>query len=152
MTPARQGQPGAGNVGAGLYDSSVFQSQTLTRMRSRLAAPAIQEIAEMVFYTMGRYYRDGQSFPGFGGDEGFQMLPWKTIDNLDEYDVYLDPASIAPISQSALRQMVMMLLDKGHMPLKYALKMLDIPDGDAIADEQTAQMQLAAMAKLKRPR
>jgi len=44
------------------------------------------------------------------------------------------------------------LMDKGKVPLKYALDVLDIPGGDEIADQQREEMELGAMNRLKKPR
>lgn len=154
FTPMRSGQPAAGNIAQSLFDASVFQSQVLTRMRAKLMAPAIQEVAELVFYAMCRYYTQDQSFPGFGMGNEMSMATWKSSDPDWEgnYEIYLDPGSIKPLSASYLRSLVSTLLDKGHVPLKFALETLDVPDADSIADEQREQMELAAMSKIKRPR
>lgn len=154
FTPTRSGQPGAGNIAQGLYDASVFQSQVLTRMRAKLMAPALQQLAELVFYTMMRYYQsEDMSFPGFGGST-VEMQQWKPAgtDWEDKYDMYLEPGSIKPLSASFLRGLVTMLLEKGHVPLKYALEMLEIPDAESIAEERREELELGAMSKLRRPR
>lgn len=157
FTPMRAGQPAAGNIAQSLFDASVFQSQVLTRMRSKLMAPTVQQTAEMVFYSMCRYYTQEQAFPGFGRDaEGrtMEMLPWKPASPKwqDEYDLYLDPGSIKPLSASYLRSLVTALMDKGKIPVKFALETLDFPDADEIADEQREELELGAMNKLKKPR
>ena len=61
-------------------------------------------------------------------------------------------AASSTVSASSMRRLVLALLDKGHLPLKFALEMLDIPGADEIAEAQEQQMQLAALSKLKRPR
>lgn len=146
----RQGEPQPGNIAQGLFDASVFQSQVLTRMRAKLMAPSVQALAELVFYTMCRYYKQERSFPGFGGD--LEMVPWKKPADPEDYDVYLDPGSIKPTSSSALRALVIGLMDKGKLPLKYALEQLELPGAEEIAEEQRKEMELSAILKLKRPR
>ena len=82
------------------------------------------------------------------------MVPWKPAQGgwENRYDVYLEPGSIKPLSASFLRGLVTMLLEKGHVPLKYALELLDIPDADEIAEERRQELELGAMAKQRRPR
>lgn len=152
FTPARAGQAGAGNISQDLFDATVFQSQVLTRMRAKLMAPAIQQLSELVYYTMCRYYVQEQAFPGFGKE--ISMVKWQPAaeDWQDAYEVYLDPGSIRPLSASYLRSLVSVLLDKGKLPLKYALETLDLPGAEEIADEHREELELGAMNKLKRPR
>jgi hypothetical protein len=149
FTPARAGQSGAGNVSQDLFDATVFQSQVLTRMRSKLMAPSVQSAAELIFYCMSRFYTQQQSFPGFGSD--FKMVPWTPVDGAS-YDFYLDPGSIQPMSSSYLRALVTALGDKNKLPTKYVLDVLGIPGSAEIAEEQREELELAAMGKLRRPR
>lgn len=152
FTPARAGQSGAGNISQDLFDATVFQSQVLTRMRAKLMAPSIQQLAETIYYTMCRYYRQEQSFPGFGKE--MSSVGWQPAadDWQDAYEVYLDPGSIRPLSASYLRSLVSVLLDKGKLPLRYALETLDLPSADEIAEEHREELELGAMNKIKRPR
>lgn len=149
FTPARAGQSGAGNVSQDLFDATVFQSQVLTRMRSKLLAPSVQQAAELIFYCMCRFYTQAQSFPGFGAD--FKMVPWTPVDE-KAYDMFLDPGSIQPMSSSYLRALVTALGDKNKLPTKYVLDTLGIPGSAEIAEEQREELELAAMSKLRRPR
>lgn len=152
FTPARGGQQAQGNISQDLFDATVFQSQVLTRMRAKLMAPSMQCLAETVFYNMMRYYRDA-SFPGFANGE-IDMAKWTPAPGNWEsvYDVYVDPSSIKPLSASYLRSLVSILMDKGKVPASYALKLLDVPNAEEIAEEQRQEMELAALTKLKRPR
>lgn len=152
FTAMRQGMPQAGNIAQSLFDASVFQAQVLTRMRAKLLAPAMQKVAERVFYAMCIAYRSGATFPGFG-ESGLEMTEWSpTATGLNEYEVFLDPSSIRPLSSSALRSLILALLEKGQLPLKYALEQLDFPHADEVAEEQRQQLELAAIAKTRRPR
>ena len=152
-TPARQGQTSPGNQSADLYDSTIFQSQFLTRLRSRLMSEPIQAVAEMVFYTMCRFYRDGQAFAGVTKDN-VEWAKWESIDDssLEGYDLILDPASLKPVSMTALRGIVMELMKGGQVPLKFALQTLDVPNADELAEDARQQQELAALTRLKRPR
>jgi hypothetical protein len=62
FTAARQGNPGAGNVGSDLFDSAVSQSQSITRLRSKLFSYSVQKAAELVFYTMCKFYKNPRHF------------------------------------------------------------------------------------------
>jgi hypothetical protein len=150
---ARGGQQGNGNIGPDLMDASIIESSRLTRLRMRILSESVQDLAEMVFYTMARYYNDYR-FPRFdNGRNEPDLITWSSIaTTYDNYDVYLDPASVYAVSASAMRRLVLALLDKGHLPLKFALEMLDIPGADEMAEAQEQSMQLAALTKLKRPR
>ena len=152
FSPARKGQSGAGNTSADLYSSSIYQSQFLTRLRNRLMAESIQATAELTFYMMANYYKDGNAFPGFQGGE-VKMHQWKDMSStIDDYSVYLDPGSLRTVSMAALRQLYGELLKTGKIPLKFALEAMEIPVADEIAEAQTREMELAALSRLKKPR
>lgn len=152
-SPNRQGATSPGNQSADLFDSTLYQSQFLTRLRSRLMSEPTQQIAELVFYTMCRYYRDGDLFAGIEGSD-VKFTKWESIDEnkIEDWDIMLDPASLKPISMTALRGVVMELLKTGKMPLEYALKWLEVPDAEEIAETMKQEMELSALARLKRPR
>ncbi len=152
MQGARGGQQGAGNVSVDLADYSASESSRLTRLRMRILSESVQNLSELVFYTMARYY-DDYRFPKFDNKGGTSFITWSSIATIyDDYDIYLDPASTQAVSASSMRRLVLALLDKGHLPLKFALEMLDIPGADEIAEATEQQNQLAALTKLKRPR
>ena len=152
FSPARSGQTSPGNQSADLYDSTIYQAQSMTRLRSRLMAEPIQATAEMVFYTMCRFYKDGQAFAGVKGND-VQWTKWEGLESsMEDYDIQLDPGSLKPVSMTALRTIVVDLLKAGQIPLKYALEVLEVPNGDEIAEAQQQQQELAALSKVRRPR
>jgi hypothetical protein len=152
FTPSRSGESAKGNQSADLYDSTIFQSQVLTRLRSRLMAEPTQAIAEMVFYTMCQFYKDGQAFAGIESGD-VKWSKWEALGaTLDDYNIILDPGSLRPVSMTAMRQLVIGLLEKGQIPLRYALEQLEIPNSDEIAEAQQQQQELAALSKVKRPK
>ncbi len=59
---ARQGQTGAGNVSADLFESAVSQSQSITKLRARLFSYSVQKAAELAFYTMAKFYTNQRVF------------------------------------------------------------------------------------------
>jgi hypothetical protein len=152
MSGARSGQQGPGNISPDLADTSIIEGSRLTRLRMRILSESVQNLSELVFYTMARYY-DDYRFPKFDNKGGTSFITWNSIATVyDDYDIYLDPASVYAVSASSMRRLVLALLDKGHLPLKYALEMLDIPGHNEIAEAQEQQQQLAALTKMKRPR
>lgn len=149
FTGAREGKPGAGNVGTDLFDAAIFQSQALTRMRAKLLAWTVQRLSERLFELMAVFPVQG-SFPTFG--EEFKMVEWHPIDNPSEWNIYLDPGSIRPISMTALRKLVPSLKQMGMLDTRTALEMMDIPGAAEIADNIEAENALQALARVKRGR
>jgi hypothetical protein len=153
FSPSRAGESAKGNQSADLYDSTIFQSQFLTRLRSRLMAEPVQATAELVFYTMCRFYKDGQAFSGIESGD-VKWTQWNGVDEsaLQDYNIMLDPGSLRPVSMTAMRSLVTDLLQKGQIPLRFALEQLEFPNSDEIAEAQQQQQELAALSKIKRPR
>jgi hypothetical protein len=152
MQGARSGQQGHGNISPDLADTSILESSKLTRLRMRILAESVQNLSELVFYTMARYY-DDYRFPKFDNKGGTDLITWSSIATAyDDYDIYLDQASAYAVSASSMRRLVLALLEKGHVPLKFALEQLDIPGATEIAEQAEQQNQLNALLKLKRPR
>ena len=151
FSPSRQGQTSAGNISADLFDASVFQSQSLTRLRGRMLAESVLRIAQLVFYFMARFKTqpDVYTIPANGK---LERAVWRPVSDVKQNQLYLDEGSIRPLSGAALRQIVLALAKTGILPPKFILKSLDIPGADQIAEEAEQQMKLAAAAKLKRPR
>lgn len=148
-TQQRQGSAGAGNVGADLFEAAVAQSQTLTRLRGMMLAMSMQRLAEQVFYTMAKYISSG-SYPSFEG--GFKLTDWKGIEpqDLQKYGVYLDPASVQPMSASALRRLVPQLRQLQMLDTRSALDMLNVPGAHEIAENLEIEKALEALGRLKR--
>ena len=149
---ARQGETSPGNQSADLYDSTIYSSQFLTRLRSRLMAEPTQATAELVFYTMCRFYKDGQSFSGIDGGD-VKWTKWDGVDEsvLEDYNIMLDPGSLRPVSMSAMRALATELLKVG-LPIKYALEWMEVPNADEIGEAVQQNLELSAMSKIKRPR
>lgn len=149
FTPARQGQQGAGNVGADLFESAVAQAQSLTRLRAMMLACSIQRLAEQFFYTMAKYQGD-RKFPNFA--TGFKLTDWKRVDpqQAKEYEVFLDPSSIQPMSASALRNLVPKLRQMNMIDTRSGLEMLGVPASGEIAEHLEVEKALEALARLKR--
>lgn len=145
FSDARSGNPGAGNISSDLFDQSVMRSQGVTQLRGRLNAESYQRLAEMIFYTMARYYKR-QNLP-FRGEKGMEVVQWQDVKRPDQYDVMLDEASIRPLSQAMLQKLVPQLWAAGKLGTKRGLDMLDWPDAEGTTTEVQQEMALAALAK-----
>lgn len=149
FSQSRQGNPGAGNVGAELFDAAVQQSQSMTRMRGKLMAESVQRIADQFFYLMAAYYKDDH-FPDFS--EGFKMAKWPAIgpNGLDDFELHVDEASLMPISQMAMQKLVPILKKEGMMSTKTALETLNMPGASEEAESIEKEQSLQALARVQK--
>jgi hypothetical protein len=143
QTPARSGNLNPGNVGPDLFEAAVGQSQAGTRLTARLYAWSIQKVVELLFYTMSISYSEDKTIRS-GKD---QKAVWQADRNPFDYEVELPEGAVRPMSESALRNMVIELKKAQMMDTRHALDMLDVPDSDEIADALEAELKLAAIAK-----
>jgi hypothetical protein len=149
ISKAREGEAGAGNISPDLFDASLWQSQTMTRLRGRLLAESLQRLAQIVFYVDARY----KSLPdkmASQGKGGFSYVEWDPISNLDSYDAYLDEGALRVMSAAAMRSVVGALAKAQMLPTSFILESLDIPGAKELAEENMREKELAAMGKLKR--
>jgi hypothetical protein len=155
FSEARQGQSGGGNVSSDLFDATLWQSHYQTRLRGRLLAESLQRLAQIVFYVDARYksIADRVFVPNQGKDES-SVAEWEPIgaESMDKYDAHLDPGSLKVVSGGAMRSVVSALAKAQLLPTKYVLNAFDLPAADEIAEEQTKQLELGAMARLRKPR
>lgn len=150
-TQSRQGNPGAGNIGGDLFDAAVGQSQKLTIMKGLFLAQSVQRTAEQLFYLMAKYSPE-HAFFHQDGDGHVSLEKWQAIGEreIGAWNVWVDPGSIRPQSSSVLRRMVPELRKLGMVDTRNALKMLQVPNADQIADLIEKEQQLTALAKLRR--
>jgi len=149
---ARQGNPGAGNISPDLFDASIYASQAMTRLRARMLAESIQRLAQIVFYVQSRYQRlPDRRFIGIEREE-VSFASWEPTDSMDQYDAYLDEGSLRVLSGTALKSVVGALAKAGMLPTKYVLESLDVPNAEEISEEKLRESELAALARVKRPR
>lgn len=153
FTPARSGNPGAGNLSPELYDESVLRAQGLTQLRGRLGAVSFQLFSELWFYSMARFYHLKRTnlVPS---DEGRKPVEWKPLDYLmqgrpDIFDVEVDEASIQPLSQTVLRKMAPELMKAKILSVRRGLNMLNFPHAEEIAREHEQEMALEALSRAK---
>jgi len=141
-TQSRQGNMNPGNIGPDLFEAAVSQSQSGTRLTARLYAWSIQKVVELLFYTMSKSFNDPMVFR-----DKEKVVKWEPDSAADEYEVQVPEGAIRPMSESALRSMVIELKKAGMMDTRHGLDLMDIPDSDEIADAIEKEMALAALAK-----
>lgn len=67
FSQSRQGNPGAGNVSTDLFEASVNQSQSITRLKARLFSYSVEKAAQLMFWTMVAFYKRERIFWMGGG-------------------------------------------------------------------------------------
>lgn len=157
FSTSRSGDSGAGNTGADLFDASVYQSQYLTRLRSRLMSESIQKVVELTFYTMARYFVHDQKFVNWKYDsEAQENIPdtfkWSGTgsSHLDDFDIVLDPGSIRQFSSMALNKLALLLRQQGAIDTRSLLETLDFPRGSEIASNMEREQALQALSRISR--
>lgn len=152
FSSARQGQQGSGNVSADLFDAAIWQSQPLTRLRGRLLAESIQRLASIVFYVEARYKNIADKrFMGIEKGEA-DYASWNPIESMDSYDAHLDEGSLRVLSGAALKSVVATLAKAQLLPTEFILDTFDIPNSKEVAEDKMRELELSALARVKRPR
>jgi hypothetical protein len=148
FTPSRRGAAPQGNVSAPLFDATILQSQSMTRLRSKFLAVTIQRIAEQVFGVMAKFYTAKRAFPIFVGQE-YKPVEWAPLDDYDptEYLIMVDAASVEPYSATTMRMMLPMLKQFGAIDTETLLEMLKFPNRQEIMERIGKEQQQAAQAK-----
>lgn len=148
MTPARQGNPGAGNISTELFDASVLQASGLLQLSGRLQYATLSNLATAMYQTMCRYIPK-RNMP-FHGPEGMTTIEWQGILRPDQHhELYLDEDSVKPLSDAVIKKMLPELMKTGVVNTKRGLEMLNFPGADEVAEEQKQQQELAALAKVR---
>lgn len=150
-TPERQGQAGAGNISPELFDAAVFQSQSILRMKARLLAESYQRLTSMVFYMMARMKLSEDVMKASRGGKNKPCV-WSPIPPSAECDLELDETSLNAVSSTMMKSLVMSLSKSGMLPARFIFETLGLPNAEQLAEEGTRQMELASLAKLRRPR
>ena len=142
---SRLGNPGAGNISSSLYEGSISQGQSLTRARAKLLAKSIQKISEIVISMMVKFYTPSNMI-WVTTPDGPEMVEWAGTDK-DELGILIDPGSIRPLSQTAMRLMVPKLKEAGMLDVESALELLDIPNRHKIMERLNQDAERAFLAK-----
>lgn len=148
--PSREGNPGAGNLSGDLYEASIFQSKQLTRCRGRLLAHSVYEASTLIYDMMTTHYRKERAYASNEG--GFSLSTWKPYYGVANRTtkLHIDPSSLLPISQAAMRQMAPMLAELGKIDTETLLESLGVPDASGIAQRTSREMALAALQKARK--
>jgi hypothetical protein len=149
-TPERQGKAGDGNVSTDLFDASLFQSETLLRMKARMLSETYQRACEMAFRMMVRFKTLEDTIRPARGNRPAAV--WTPVPESAETYLEMDDTSVDAISSAMLRKLVVPLAKLGLIPAKYALETVGVPHAEELAEAAQQQMALAALSKLKKPR
>jgi hypothetical protein len=145
---SRTGAGTHGNVAAELAETEISQAMGLTRLRGRLMYQSVQKAVEMIFARMAQVYTTPRHLPYI--DEGeLKAIEWEPIAKPEDYAVHVDPSSFSIRSKTTSQRLALALAKMGKMPTGRLLKMLEIPNADAIAAELKEELVLMAMAKGK---
>jgi hypothetical protein len=147
FTPARQGQPSAGNISPELFDESILRSQGITQLRGRLNAVAYQRIGELMFYSMLRYYRTQALY--MKSSKGYEIVKWPETQRPDQFDFEFDPETIVPFSKAMLRRLMPELRKMGMMDVASGLDIAGIPKAEQVAERLEHEQALAALARTR---
>ena len=152
FTQERQGQAGQGNISPDLFDAAVFQSQTLSRMKARFLSETIGRVAQLTFYMMARFKNTADQYkPSFGKNR--PACEWTPLPHDAVCELQLDDASVQAMSTNALQKIAMALAKTpAALGLKSLYEILGLPNSDELADDATKQMELAAVARTRKPR
>lgn len=144
---SRQGNPGAGNISAPLFEGAISQAQGMTRLRGKLLGPAVTRVARLVLSYMQYFYTAEHEFDVMSGED-VETISWEGK-KAAKYRVTVDPGSIRPMSQSAIRQIAPKLFELHAIDQKALLDSLDWPDREGIMERMAKAAQEQALLQAK---
>jgi hypothetical protein len=147
---ARQGQPGAGNISADLFESAVEKGQSMTRMRARLFAESVSRVAKLFFLCMCKFYTRDRSFPSRFSREGMEEAKWSPVSAEEEFQCSIDERAIRPMSHARLERLAIELRKANAIDVKHLLEFVEVPEADEIAHGLMEEAKVAAAAKVQR--
>jgi hypothetical protein len=150
-TPERQGQAGQGNISPELFDAALFQSQSLLRMKARMLSEMYTRLASLTFHLMCRFKTSEDKMRPARGKET-EAPVWSPLPDGAEADLEVDETSIDALSAAQMKNLVVALGKTGQVPNEFVLETLGVPHAKEMAEAATHQQELAALAKLKKPR
>lgn len=145
---ARSGAPSRGNVSAELTETEISQSQSPTRLRSRLLYNVVKRLAEMIFARMAYGYQTERIIPTIDGED-LKPVTWKPLENPQDYKIYVDPASFQVMSKTMLKRLGVALYKLKAIDRESLLETLNWPEAKKTAKRLAEQEKLAAMAKMQ---
>jgi hypothetical protein len=145
---SRTGAGTHGNVAAELAETEISQAMGLTRLRGRLMYQSVQKAVAMIFARAAQFYtvQRHMVFPD-GGD--LKKVTWEPIVEPERYSVHVDESAFQVRSKTMMQRLALGLSKMNKLPTARLLKILEIPDADAIAKELMQELILQAQAKQK---
>ena len=148
---SRTGAGTHGNVAAELAETEISQAMGLTRLRGRLLYQSVQKAVDMIFARMAQVYTTPRHLPYIEQGE-LKSIKWEPVVAPEQYLVHVDEASFQIRSKTMMQRLGLMLAKMGKMPSGRLLKLLEIPDADAIAKELMDELKLQALARQRQPK
>jgi hypothetical protein len=149
FSPERAGKVAQGNISSSLMDAAIEQSEKLMKLRARYYAEAVQDVAELVFGTMLDYLGD-TALPMVEPNSFITTnVPWAGAlpDELEGWDVLVDPNSVMPVAQQARKKMALLLRNLASIDQDTLLKWLDAPERDDIVRKTREEQALMAASR-----
>lgn len=151
MSDQRSGKLPAGNVSSSLFDSSLSQATGLTQVRSRLMQPSVKLAMEAVYETMLQYQNETMfPLPATEKDGALEFINWtgaRDPDEIDDWELLVDPSSIKAMSSAMARQYALLLRNAGLLDVLSTLEAIGWPGADAIAAKVNQEQQMQLLSK-----
>lgn len=77
---------------------------------------------------------------------------WLPLPDSAECDLELDPVTLQAVSSTMMKNIVMALSKTGALPPKFIFETLGLPQAEQLAEDAQRAQELAAVAKLRKPR
>ena len=143
---ARAGQASRGNVSAELTETEISQSQSTTRLRSRMLYHTVQRLAEMIFSRMAYGYTTKRFIPVVEG-ESYKPVEWQPLERPQDYSVYVDPASFTIMSRTLLKRLGTALYKLRAIDRRSLLESISWPDWEQVSSRLDKAEAAANAAK-----
>ena len=147
----RSGQTPPGNQSSNLYEASLSQATGLTQVRARLMQPSVKLAMEMVYETMLQYQNPTMfPYPSAQKDQALEFIEWagaKDVDDIDNWELLVDPSSIKAMSSAMARQYALLLRNAGLLDVLSTLEALGWPDAEKIAAKVQQEQQMQLLSK-----
>ena len=150
-TDQRGGKLPAGNVSSNLYGESLSQASGLTQVRARLMQPSVTLAMKMVYETMLQYQNPTMfPVPDQQKDNALEFVNWlgaRDLDEMEGWELLVDPSSIKAMSSAMGRQMALLLRNAGLLDVESTLDSIGWPDAHAISEKVTQEQQMQLLSK-----
>lgn len=151
MSDQRSGKLPAGNTSSNLYDTSLSQATGLTQVRARLMQPSVKLALELVYETMLQYQNPTMiPFPSAEKDQALEFVEWsgaKNVEDIDNWELLVDPSSIKAMSSAMARQYALLLRNAGLLDVRSTLDAIGWPDAESIATKVQQEQEMQLLSK-----